>query len=578
MAVRRTHYDVLGVDRDASSVDIASAFRDKFAALKAKPDIVPEAIESLRDAYQTLASPERRAEYDESLAPAMRPSKAASADDSGEGAGFWPSALRYAIPVFVAVLAIWGWKRHKAPAPGPVATVVSVTRSESPPDSSPGRSAMPQAARGGAQTYLGAGENVYELKVAPPDDTDKPPPLEGPIKLVPSAPLLAKDSHSVLLKPTLVAAALDEPVAPPKTPSGPRAPRIETSLASFRMPDGVTAVNASERGLLVGTRFLGSERIENGVVRLYRAGDLPASAARITVACQAADECYLATGGARAWRFDGQAFDPAAIDPEAGSRVLAVLRDPKGRVLAIHRGATDPTLRFSTVEEGRFIPVTIQDVAVPLGAPELNFAEFSPDGHLWVGLRYTDKDKDAVDYGAAEIELDSGRVVYHRQGALDGKTTYGFALPSDMVAMYWRSATEAWFATRSGAARLLDGKVRLFTENDGMESELIYDINAGPENEVWVATRHGTGRYDGKRWTFPKMGPFYLRAASLAHDAKGHVFVGTDKGMFCVAPDCDPEAIDQKRGLLEDNVLDLTVDSIGRVWVLTSKGISIVEP
>ena len=57
-----------------------------------------------------------------------------------------------------------------------------------------------------------------------------------------------------------------------------------------------------------------------------------------------------------------------------------------------------------------------------------------------------------------------------------------------------------------------------------------------------------------------------------------HVFVGTDKGMFCVAPDCDPEAIDLKRGLLEDNVLDLTVDTIGRVWVLTSKGISIVEP
>jgi ligand-binding sensor domain-containing protein len=122
-----------------------------------------------------------------------------------------------------------------------------------------------------------------------------------------------------------------------------------------------------------------------------------------------------------------------------------------------------------------------------------------------------------------------------------------------------------------------DGKVRVFTENDGMDSELIYDIGPGPHDEVWVATHHGTGRYDGTRWTFPKMGPFYRAATSLAHDANGHVFLGTDGGLFCVG-DCDPDPIDSHRGLLDDAVLDITVDTRGRVWVLTDKGISIVEP
>jgi hypothetical protein len=42
--------------------------------------------------------------------------------------------------------------------------------------------------------------------------------------------------------------------------------------------------------------------------------------------------------------------------------------------------------------------------------------------------------------------------------------------------------------------------------------------------------------------------------------------------------ECDPDPIDQKRGLLDDAVLDLTVDQRGRVWVLTAKGVSIVEP
>ncbi|HEX7558735.1 MAG TPA: J domain-containing protein, partial [Usitatibacter sp.] len=165
MAVRRTHYDVLGVGRDASSVDIASAFRDKLAEMKAKPDVLPEAMESLRDAYQTLASPERRAEYDESIAPpvAMRPSRPSRADDSGEDAvGLWPSALKYAIPALVVVLAIWGWKRHKAPPPGPIATVVSVTRIEAPADPVPGPSAIAEGTRGDTQT-LGSARNAENI-------------------------------------------------------------------------------------------------------------------------------------------------------------------------------------------------------------------------------------------------------------------------------------------------------------------------------------------------------------------------------------------------------------------------------
>jgi S1-C subfamily serine protease len=151
MAGRRNHYDTLGVDRDASSVDIASAFRDKLAALKAKPDVLPEAFESLREAYQTLASPERRDEYDRTLAPAAgtRAAKARVGDDEGAS---WRSALKYAIPVVAIALVAWGWKRHKAPAPASAA-IVSVTRlSDEDSDSrSTPTSPMPPMASAGAQ-------------------------------------------------------------------------------------------------------------------------------------------------------------------------------------------------------------------------------------------------------------------------------------------------------------------------------------------------------------------------------------------------------------------------------------------
>jgi serine protease Do len=125
----RTHYQVLGVDRDASSVDIASAFRDKLAEAKAKPDTAAEQLDALREAYQTLASPGRRAEYDETLAPrvaARPPPRTAPAREVAveeEARGPWGSPLvRYGVPIAILVVAIWGWKTRKT---APEAQIVS---------------------------------------------------------------------------------------------------------------------------------------------------------------------------------------------------------------------------------------------------------------------------------------------------------------------------------------------------------------------------------------------------------------------------------------------------------------------
>jgi hypothetical protein len=432
------------------------------------------------------------------------------------------------------------------------------------------------AARAGARTLFGSGNRIFVVSKGARSATT-------PIELIPR-PSWILNPRVLSLKPDAPASLLDDPpgTAPPRPPprrkdkdkdepepTVPTGPELTVDESPVRLPDGVTTVGGSERGLLVGTRFLGAERIENDVPRRFRIEDLAAGAVRLTLACANAgdgrDDCYLATGGTRAWRFDGQAFDVAPVDPEPDSRVLAVLGDPKGDVLAIHRGANDRQLRMSRVDDGRWTPIAIQAVEVPEGAPDLNFAAFAPDGHLWIGLRYIDKDGDARDWTADEIALDSGRVLAHKE------------LPPDVVAMYWKAPNEAWFATRSGAARLLDGKVRLFTESDGMESDITRGIGPGPTGQIFVATGRGTGRYDGTRWTFPRLGAYYRPANALANDSHGNVFIGTDKGLFCVGQ-CAPDAIDQGRGLLDDVVADLAVDKRNRVWVLTKKGINIVEP
>ena len=150
---RRTHYDVLGVKPDASSVDIAAAFRDRLADLKAKPG-ADESIAALRAAYQVLANPERRAEYDlehESRMPASRRAAAAKRAEAVEGEGGYGHILKFGVPAVLLVVAFAGWKMRAKPKP-PEPQVVSVVRLEAPAP------AEPAAAReeAGAQPVKGA--------------------------------------------------------------------------------------------------------------------------------------------------------------------------------------------------------------------------------------------------------------------------------------------------------------------------------------------------------------------------------------------------------------------------------------
>src|SRR5207302_504895 len=110
--------------------------------------------------------------------------------------------------------------------------------------------------------------------------------------------------------------------------------------------------------------------------------------------------------------------------------------DLNGAVIALHRG-TSKEVRISRVgSQGKWAPVGVTSLEVPMGVPEISFASFSPRGRLWVGLRYTDRDQDSRDFGAAEVNVDDGRVIYHRQKPKGGakSASEGVRIPSDVNA------------------------------------------------------------------------------------------------------------------------------------------------
>jgi len=129
--MKRTLYQILGVEADATAEAIAGAYRGKLEALQAAPGSDAAALTLLREAYQVLSNAPQRAAYDASLTAPVpsgvaRRGRAVPVDDEESGAGWMKWAIGGGI-VLIA-LGLWWWKARPAPKPtvqGPPRVVIT---------------------------------------------------------------------------------------------------------------------------------------------------------------------------------------------------------------------------------------------------------------------------------------------------------------------------------------------------------------------------------------------------------------------------------------------------------------------
>ncbi|HET7502344.1 MAG TPA: hypothetical protein VFK02_15100, partial [Kofleriaceae bacterium] len=328
------------------------------------------------------------------------------------------------------------------------------------------------------------------------------------------------------------------------------------------VPPGAVTVGTADEHLLIGTRDLGTARYRDGDAHprdWLRRKQMFEDATTLSVACARLQDCWIATGARQAWHWNGDRFVAGGPDQV----VLAVVRDPSGPIYALHRGTAETEIHLSRIEGAGWTQVPKVALATPGTGPEVSFARFTGPGALWVGLRYHDGIERRA-YGIAIVETASGKTTYHRTEAasVDRKGPKMLPIPVGVVDADMRGET-AWFATNEGVARLADGEVKVWTEADGLRSELARAVTIATDGRVFIATGAGAGVWNGSAWEFPAALRFEIN--DVVATRNGQVWMATERGI-AAWDGKKVRRVDMLRGLAENEILDVAADQFDRVW------------
>lgn len=329
------------------------------------------------------------------------------------------------------------------------------------------------------------------------------------------------------------------------------------------LPSGAVALATADDRLLIGTRDLGTARYRDGEAHAYgwlRRREMFDDATTLTVACARPRDCWIATGARQAWHWTGDRFVAGGPDQV----VLAVVRDPTGPIYALHRGTSETELHLARLDGTTWTPMSRVALTTPGTAPEVSFARFAAAGTLWVGLRYHDG-MERRSYGIAMVDVATGKAAYHRTESAAGppdKRAKMLPIPVGVVDADVRGG-KGWFATNEGVARLANGAVTVWTEEDGLRSELARAVTIAPDGAVVIATGAGAGVWNGTAWDFPVALRFEIN--DVVATRNGQIWMATERGV-AAWDGKKVRRVDMLRGLAENEVIDVVADQFDRVW------------
>lgn len=136
--------------------------------------------------------------------------------------------------------------------------------------------------------------------------------------------------------------------------------------------------------------------------------------------------------------------------------------------------------------------------------------------------------------------------------------------------------------TNAGLVRVAGEQMRVFDENDFIESEVITALALDGQGRVWAGTLEGLGRLEGDTWTAVKAPALRGRRVSvLVFGPKGALWAGSEAGLYVNPNPEDPagwrlEVV--RLGESARDVRDLVFGADGSAWLLTGQGVMFRPP
>jgi ligand-binding sensor domain-containing protein len=116
--------------------------------------------------------------------------------------------------------------------------------------------------------------------------------------------------------------------------------------------------------------------------------------------------------------------------------------------------------------------------------------------------------------------------------------------------------------------------VVLWTEADGLRSELARAVAIAADGGVVVATGAGAGVWNGKIWEFPPALAFEIN--DVVATKNGQVWMATERGI-AAWDGKKVRRVDNRRGLVENEVVNIAADQFDRVWARGPSSLTVIS-
>jgi ligand-binding sensor domain-containing protein len=291
----------------------------------------------------------------------------------------------------------------------------------------------------------------------------------------------------------------------------------------------------------------------------------------------AGGDVFVAMDGPWVGRLMGDRFVRMRVEESEEGRVLAVASNQAGEIFALSQPKSSGAIQVRRWNGTSFVVAASLRLSSMPALPRVRCFEVSAEGELWFSVLR----EDGLGAGLVWVSADL-RESEHLTKSKEAKRgpLAGLRLPSDAVAQVRLVRGAVWIATNSGLVWRRGANVRIFAENDSLDSEIVHDIAVDRLDLVWLATGDGVGvLQQGGRWNFSRyqdvLGERRVRA--LLSTGDGTMWVGTDEGVFALVPsekraEGEWKHLRTAEGLCGEKVLDLAEDAQGRVWYLTASG------